>query len=123
MYVDESGDSGTVNSPTKYFILSAIVIHEIEWRNTLRELVDFRRSLRDAKGLKLRDEIHSTHFLNRPGELKRIKRHDRIDILKKCMDWLNSQPNINIFSVVVDKNGRQGTDILEFGMECTAYEI
>ena len=28
MYIDESGDTGTNNSPTQYFVLSAIVIHE-----------------------------------------------------------------------------------------------
>lgn len=112
MYVDESGDTGTANSPTKYFILSAIVFHELRWRTTLHELVEFRRMLRDTKGLKLREEIHCTNFINKPGELVRIKRNDRIDILKKCIDWLNNQPDINIFSVVVDKNGRTD-DIFE----------
>lgn len=105
MYVDESGDTGIVNSPTRYFILSGIVIHETNWRDTLENLVTFRKGLRDSKGLKLRDEIHCTEFINRPGELKRIKRNDRLDIIKKCMDWLNNQSQIKTFSVVVDKKG------------------
>lgn len=55
MYVDESSDTGIVNSPTRYFILSAIVLHETYWRETLDNLVAFRRFLRNSKGLKLRD--------------------------------------------------------------------
>jgi hypothetical protein len=112
MYVDESGDVGLTNSPTNFFILSAIVVHETKWRDTLTNLVEFRKILRDTKGLKLRDEIHSTEMINRPGDLVRIKRNDRLDILKKCIDWLNLQPSVRVFSVVVDKKNKTG-DIFE----------
>jgi len=46
MYVDESGDSGIINSPTKYFILTGMVFHELRWRLLLDELKTFRRHLR-----------------------------------------------------------------------------
>lgn len=39
LYVDESGDTGHVNSPTKHFVLSALVIHEDQWLNILDDLV------------------------------------------------------------------------------------
>lgn len=29
MYVDESGDSGLLGSPTRYFVVSGIVLHEL----------------------------------------------------------------------------------------------
>jgi len=106
MYVDESGDTGLVNSPTDYFILSAIVFHELRWRTILDDLVAFRREIRNSKGLKLREEIHSTHMINKPGELKRISRNDRLDIMKKCIDWMNTQPDLNIFSVSVLKKDK-----------------
>ncbi|MCA5005479.1 DUF3800 domain-containing protein [Sphingobacterium bovistauri] len=112
MYVDESGDVGVNNSPTRYFILSAIVIHELRWKQTLESLVEFRKFLRDTKGLKLREEIHCTELINKPGKLIRIKRNDRLDIIKKCIDWLNLQPDLNVFSVVIDKNNRND-DIFE----------
>lgn len=112
MYVDESGDVGVDNSPTRYFILSAIVIHELRWKQTLENLVEFRKFLRDTKGLKLREEIHCTELINKPGKLIRIKRNDRLDIIKKCIDWLNLQPDLNVFSVVIDKNNRND-DIFE----------
>jgi len=106
MYVDESGDSGVVNSPTNYFILTAIVVNELHWKTTLEKLVKLREQLKETKGLKLREEIHSVHFINKPGELKRIKRNDRLDILKKCIDWINSQEVLSVFSVVVDKTNK-----------------
>ncbi len=31
MYVDESGDMGLVNSPTRFFVLSGVVIHEMRF--------------------------------------------------------------------------------------------
>ena len=107
MYVDESGDIGPINvSPTRYFILSAIVVHEMRWRNILQDLVQFRQTLKVTKGLKINEEIHCTNFISRPGPLVRIPRNDRLDIIKKCIDWLDSQTDISIYSVVVDKNGK-----------------
>ena len=112
MYVDESGDVGLINSPTRYFILSGIVVHESKWKDTLTSLVEFRKMLRDTKGLKLREEIHCTELINKPGDLKRIKRNDRVDIIKKCIDWLNTQLDVSVVSVIVDKQERT-TDIFE----------
>lgn len=111
MYVDESGDIGTINSPTNYFILSSIIIHELRWTTILNGLIDFRRYLRDTKGLKLREEIHATHFVNRPGELRRIKRNDRIDILKQCIDWLQGQADINVITVICKKRDKTKEEV------------
>lgn len=112
MYVDESGDSGLVNSPTRYYILSGIVFHELLWSDILQDLVNFRRQLKQLKGLKINEEIHSVEFINRPGNLKRIRRNDRLDILKKCLNWVDGQPGVSTFSIVVDKQGKTN-DIFE----------
>jgi hypothetical protein len=40
MYVDESGDCGLNNSPTKYFVLTGLVIHELRWKQCLESLLD-----------------------------------------------------------------------------------
>ena len=32
MYVDESGDCGLQNSPTRYLVLTGLVIHELRWQ-------------------------------------------------------------------------------------------
>lgn len=107
MYVDESGDIGMLpGSPTRYFILSAIIIHELRWRDTLRDLVRFRKYLKITKDLKFKEEIHCTNFINKPGPLVRIKRNDRLDIIKQCIDWLNNQADLSVYSVVIDKQDK-----------------
>ena len=117
MYVDESGDCGLVNSPTRYFILSAIVFHELRWKDLLDDLVRFRRILKKLRGLKMNDEIHATHFINNPGNLVTIKRNDRLDILKKCVDWVAQHPDISVISVCIDKQGKTNDDIFEMAWE------
>ena len=112
MYVDDSGDSGANLSVTQHFILSALVIHELRWNEFLEELIKFRQHLRDTKSLKLREEIHSVELINGKTDLtKRIPRNDRLDILKQCLDWLATRPDISIFSVVVDKSKHLDEDI------------
>lgn len=113
MYVDESGDPGLTRSPSRYFVLSGLVIHELTWLATLDALIDFRRRMRGAFGLKLREEIHAAHFINKPGELKRIKRNDRLTILRHFADEIARLPELNVINVVVDKSNKpDGYDVL-----------
>lgn len=43
MFVDESGDVGLVRSPTRYFILCGLVLHELRWEQHINALLAFRR--------------------------------------------------------------------------------
>jgi hypothetical protein len=106
MYVDESGDAGVINSPTRYFVLTGLVVHELRWRAVLDRLIQFRQDMKARHGLKLREEIHAAHFINNPGNLVRIKRHDRLSIIRDYADALASIPDLNILNVVVDKQGK-----------------
>jgi len=106
MYVDESGDAGTINSPTRYYILSGLIFHELRWSEILDSLIAFRRHLRDNKGLKLREEIHATRFINRPGDLQRIGRNERLAILKNCIDWLACQTDVSVITTALDKSNK-----------------
>ena len=103
MYVDESGDCGLTNSPTRYFVLTGLILHELRWQPYLDQLVDFRRRMRQSFGLRLREEIHASAMINSPGSLVRIKRHDRLAIIRAFADELASMPDLNIINVVVDK--------------------
>ncbi|WP_201987146.1 DUF3800 domain-containing protein [Hymenobacter rubidus] len=114
LYADESGDTGLVASPTKYFILSGLVVHETRWRAFLEDIVAFRRHLRVTKGLKLREEIHAAPFITNPGALVRIRRNDRLDILKQCLDFLGNRSDISLCTVVVNKTPKPvGYDVFE----------
>jgi hypothetical protein len=103
MYVDESGDPGLINSPTRYYVLSGLVLHELRWRPVLERLLAFRNGLRAQYGLKLREELHAAAMINKPGPLVRIKRHDRLAILRDFADTLAAIPELNVINVVVDK--------------------
>lgn len=105
MYVDESGDPGTVGSPTRYFVLSAIVVHEVEWQNLLDDLIQLRRDLKVLYGLQMKEEIHASVFVNGRPKLKRpITRNQRISLLKHCLKSLAGRRDISIFSVRCDKS-------------------
>ncbi len=107
VYVDESGDVGQQPGSTRYFALSGLVVHELEWHSSLELVLDFRRDLRVRYGLKLREEIHAAKFIHHPGELQRIRKDLRLRILREVLDFqaLNLK-SINIINIVIDKQGK-----------------
>ncbi|MFI5023223.1 MAG: DUF3800 domain-containing protein [Alphaproteobacteria bacterium] len=76
MYVDESGDSGVVDLPTRYFVLTGTVLHGLRWHDALNGLIAFRHRMRGVHGLFMREEIHAGRALTRPAGLARIGRND-----------------------------------------------
>lgn len=106
MYVDESGDKGLVGSPSRYFILTGLVVHELRWQDMLTALITFRRKMRAAFELKLREEIHAGVMLTRPGSLLRIKRNDRLSIIRHFLDEIARLEYVSIINVRVDKDGK-----------------
>lgn len=114
LYADESGDVGTANSPGQFFCLSGLVVHELRWHDTLGSIINFRRDLRNRYGLKLREEIHVTEFLHKPGTLARIPKSMRLRMLRDCLDFQASINDISIINVVVDKAGKgQNDDVFD----------
>jgi hypothetical protein len=106
MYVDESGDIGMVDSPTRYFVLTGLVVHELRWQTYLEQLIDFRRRMRQQFGLRLREELHASTLITRSGKLVRIRRNDRLAIIRHFADELADMADLNIINVVVDKQGK-----------------
>ncbi len=106
MSVDESCDCGLVNSPTRYFVLTGLVIHELRWQAYLNQLIGFRQQMRQKFGLKLREEIHAAAMITNPGDLVRIKRYDRLAIIRAFADELAAMTDITLINVVVDKLGK-----------------
>ena len=111
-YVDESGDCGLIKSPTRYFVLTGLVVHELRWIPYLEQVIDFRRALKARYGLKLREEFHASALITRPRDLVRIKRHHRLDMIRYFVDFLAGQTDLNLINVVVDKADKgQGYDV------------
>ena len=107
MYVDESGDPGILGSPTRYFLLTGLVVHELRWRQYLDHLLAFRRRMRGVFGLLMREEIHAAHFINKPGPLVRIRRNDRLAILRHHISELATMSDLSIINILVDKDGKR----------------
>jgi hypothetical protein len=107
MYVDESGDPGIQGSPSRYYVLSGVVIHELRWVDYLNQIIDFRRRMQRTFGLRMREEISSSEMMTKPGSLVRIPRNDRLTIIRAFTLELASLPDMNIINVVVDKQGKQ----------------
>jgi hypothetical protein len=105
MYVDESGDTGLVGSPTTHFALSGMVVHESQWRALAKQLVTFRKRMRATYGLPLRTEIHASEFIKRPP-VADMARHVRLAILRNFLDELASVPSISITNVIINKVGK-----------------
>ena len=115
MYVDESGDPG-LTSKNRFFVLSGLVIHELRWKDIMEDFLVLRKNLRDQYGLKLREEIHAGAFISKPGELKRIPKYKRLEILRRVLDWAASKPELSITTIVVNKNGKR-SDIFEIAWQ------
>lgn len=115
MYVDESGDSGMLNSPTRYFVLTGLVVHELLWQPYLDQLIAFRQRMKARFGLRLREELHAAALLTRPGVLVRIHRNDRLTIIRAFADELATMTDINLINIVVDKLNK-GSSYDVFGM-------
>lgn len=62
-FVDESGDVGTRGSPTRHFVLCAVVVEHARWAEVNDGLGAMRERLRAAHGLRTDAEIHASEFL------------------------------------------------------------
>lgn len=112
MYADESGDTGLPppkgKSPTRLFCLSGLVVHELRWSDTLRELVRFRHWIKRRYGIYLDEELHAAVLLTRPSKLppslSRLSKHERLAIIRHHADLLASLSDIRLINVCVDKS-------------------
>jgi len=107
MYVDESGDTGFQRSPTRYFVLSGIVVHESNWRNFVNQLIAFKKTQRVVNGLPVRGEIHASEFIN--SRAFGLDKHVRLAILRNMLDELAKMNFISITNIVIDKQRKPPT--------------
>lgn len=104
MYVDETGDTGLTASPTRYFGLSGIVVHESEWRRFISELIAFKKNMASVYNLPIRAELHASELINKNKH--QLEKHIRLAILRNTLDELAKFDFISITNVVVDKEGK-----------------
>jgi hypothetical protein len=108
-YFDESGDSGVpgvVNTPTRFFVLSCVLIHQDEWLSSLDHLVRLRGYLRATYGIPARPEIKSSDIRRGHGVLTTFhwSMAQRMDFYRWLMQWQNSTLTAaQCFSIAIEK--------------------
>lgn len=109
MYVDESGDTGlpSSGSPTRYFCLSGLVVHESNWTESLKSLKQFRYWLKGKYGIYLEEELHAAELIRGdksigPSLLK-LRKHERLAIVRHHADQIAKLDKVRLLSVCLDK--------------------
>ncbi len=103
-YYDESGDDGFPNYSSRFFILSAVYVHYLNWKDCLDAVREFRRGLKDSYGLPVRMEMHTKHFLLNKNPYRKLEMDN--DVRKRIVglfcDLIGSL-DLKIINVVIVK--------------------
>ena len=111
-YIDESGDNGWENSPSKFFVLGCLLVNKADWLFNLDALVSLRRKLKDRWGINPRAELKAKHLRWGTGPLEglEIGLRDRMNIYKDNMEYQVSSMKIVNFAIAVEKSKIQHKD-------------
>ena len=112
-YIDESGDPGR-NSPTRHFILSALVIPATDWQACFDRHHQMRRYLKASYNYPVRAELHAASLVDTrygDGNVRRLKgRRTRMLLYRDVMRAIPQIfPTARIFSVHVNKDAAETT--------------
>ena len=105
-YFDESGDSGILNSPTRFFVLSCVMLHNKDWKATLDGLITMRRLIKERVGISPRPEIKSTDIRRGRGPLLPLRWSltRRMEFFANLMRYQAAYlPQVTAFSIAIDK--------------------
>jgi hypothetical protein len=129
MYVDESGDPGSVHGSSEYFILTGLILNYKTWYQKLDRLKDMRRYFKTKYNLDLTVEIHSKELLRISSikSYRKINKHQRINLLKEYASFIPKMfRDCWVINICFDKSKfSPGTDFntLAFGRLITRYNM
>lgn len=92
------------------------IVHESDWQNTFTLIKEFRRSLKNAYGVRQRDELRANDLIKGQGFSFRLKLdiEKRMDIYKRTMIFISQLPTIKTFSVCMRKDFLHRRDFAVF---------
>ena len=105
-YVDESGDSGKVKSPTSWFVLAAVLVNDKRWREARTHVGNFRRSLRDKFGVKFDAEFRASDIVKNRGDFDNsgMSFPTRKALYEAAMRFQRKCGMVRVFAVAVRKD-------------------
>ncbi len=125
-YTDDSGDSGYLNSPTDFFVLSCVLVHELQWQGTLDAILQYRRKLHADHGIAIRQEIKAEHFVYGRGPFRGWGRPQRLALYKEFLEFERDQLDVQVFAIAIAKRrieNQAGVDARERAWSYLAQRI
>ena len=116
IYLDESGDPGLRNSPTKHYILAGFSLPASEWHQVNERFMLFREWANQCHGLDHSREIHAAEFLGAANMHHGLPRSTRLLIVRKLLGMLTLSPELRFFGWVDPKE--QGDPLERTGHRC-----
>jgi hypothetical protein len=126
-YFDESGDSGAIDrSPTRFFVLACVLVHEAVWLENLNSLVHFRSLLRRRYGISRNAELKANEIRKGRGPLTDLhwfsERRGRM--FRYLMLLQRNKLNLKTFAVAIDKGRLQADrDAREVAWQYTLQRV
>ena len=103
-YYDESGDDGYQKYSSPLFVLSAIYLHYLNWKDVFKNISEFRKQLKKDFNLPIKMEFHTKYFIlnKNPYKKLQISDDDRLLIIELFCELI-SNLEISIINVVINK--------------------
>jgi hypothetical protein len=110
-YYDESGDDGYPRYSSPIFVLTALYLHYLNWKDIYAFVVRFRQQLKSDFGLPVKLEMHTKYFLlnKKPYRVLGFSDDERVLIIDLFCELI-SQLELKIVNVVVNKSLIQSSD-------------
>ena len=104
-YIDESGNTGTVNAGGSLtYALGCVIVDADLWPSAFDELLTFRRRIRTKFGIHMRAEIKANYLLRNSGDLRAYGLGpDARRLIYRAHFSVMQQLPVRAFAVVVDK--------------------
>lgn len=122
-FVDESGDLGSKGSPTRHFILTAVVVRHDCWEAAQAELAALRKRLQALYRLHPGVEIHAQQFLGGDVRHRGLDIRARFQCAHHILRSLRQSSHLGFIRYAVLKEGLSGPQILAAAWHGLAKEM
>lgn len=122
-FVDESGDLGSVGSPTRHFILTAVVVRHDRWQAAQAELAALRQRLQALYRLHPGVEIHAQQFLGGDVRHRGLDIRARFQCAHHILRSLRQSGSLGFVRHAVRKEGLSAPEILTAAWQGLAREL
>jgi len=125
-YYDESGDDGYPKYSSSLFVLSAIYLHYLNWKDVFENISEFRKQLKKDFNLPIKMEFHTKYFIlnKNPYRKLQISDDDRLLIIELFCELI-SNLEISIINVVINKKNilSQDYNVLDNALKYSIQRI